>query len=88
MGLVCLTFFLVTRKLINTHRNIDGMFLLVNCSEFYRRKYFISIYRENYRGEKELKQSQKVQLHVIYTNKFTVIFNSIGKLIGKLFTSP
>jgi hypothetical protein len=32
-----------TRKLINTNRNIDEIFLLINYSEFYQQKYPLGI---------------------------------------------
>jgi hypothetical protein len=41
-----------TRKLINTNVNIDEIFLSVNYSEFYRKKYSFGKYWENYGGKK------------------------------------
>jgi len=35
-------------------------------------------------GKKELKQSQKIRWHVIYTDRI----NFVSKFVGKLFTSP
>jgi hypothetical protein len=37
-----------TRKLINTNGNTDENIPSVNCSEFYRHKYSLGIYRGNY----------------------------------------
>jgi hypothetical protein len=42
-----------TSKIININRNTDKIFLSVNYSEFYRRKYFLGIYWGNYSGKKK-----------------------------------
>jgi hypothetical protein len=74
--------------LIKTNGNTNEIFLLVNYSEFYWWKYSLSIYQGNYGGKKKLKQSQKIRWHVIYTNGIIEGINSVGKIIGKVFTSP
>ena len=75
----------IVRKLINTNENTDKNIPSINCSKFYRRKYFIGIHWKNYNGKK-IKWSQKIRWHVIYINKITDGINFIGKIISKLLT--
>jgi len=41
-----------TKKLINTNENTDENIMSVNCSEFYKQKYSLRIYRGNHSGKK------------------------------------
>ena len=82
--------YITTRKLINTNGNTKGIFLLVNCQRFYRWKYSLGIYWENYNGKKIIKTKQKKWWRAIFTNEITnriySVGNSVRKIIGKLST--
>jgi len=57
------------------------MFLSINFIEFYHQKYILFIYINRITVKKnELKQNQKVQRYVIYTNRITDGVNTISKI--------
>ena len=53
---------ITTRKLINTNGNTEGIFSSVNFRGILPTEIFPRIYRWNYRGKKNLKQSKKKKM--------------------------
>jgi hypothetical protein len=68
-------FSITTRKSINTNKNIEGIFPLVNCRRISPMKIFPWYIPRELQWGNKFKTKQKKRWRVIYTNKI----NSVGK---------